>query len=71
MPDQPGLDRRHRDEDGEIHKKRSDTLIKTLRKDYGDDAFGNVRGDMKLGNFLDRVGASTLSEYLKRLYQMT
>ena len=29
---QPGLDKRHRDKDGEIHKKRSDTKVGTLRK---------------------------------------
>jgi hypothetical protein len=28
----PGLDGRHRDEDGEIQKKRSDTLNKNLTK---------------------------------------
>jgi len=65
MPEQPGLDDRHRDLDGEIHKKRSDTLIRTLRREYGDDAFVGVRGDMKLGNFLKRVGSETLSDYLK------
>ncbi|MBC3862416.1 hypothetical protein H8K32_09930 [Undibacterium jejuense] len=27
---QPGLDNRHRDQDGTIHKKRSDTLNKNL-----------------------------------------
>lgn len=27
---QPGLDRRHRDEDGEIRQKRSDTLNRNL-----------------------------------------
>src|SRR5579863_5116717 len=29
-----GLDDRHRDEGDEIHKKRSDTLVRTLRKEY-------------------------------------
>jgi hypothetical protein len=62
---QPGLDDRHRNADGEIHVKRSDTLIKTLRKEYGDDFAPGVRGDMKLGNYLDRVGAETLSDVLK------
>jgi hypothetical protein len=31
-----GLDKRMRDRDGEIRKKRSDTLVKTLREEYGD-----------------------------------
>ena len=29
---EPGLDRRHRDKDGEIQQKRSDTLNKNLAK---------------------------------------
>jgi hypothetical protein len=29
---EPGLDRRHRDKDGEIQQKRSDTLNKNLSK---------------------------------------
>jgi len=34
---EPGLDNRHRDANGEIHRKRSDTLVGTLRETYGDD----------------------------------
>ena len=64
--DQPGLDNRHRDIDGEIHKKRSDTLIKTLRKEYGPDFAPGVRSDMKLGTLLKQVGKQTLSQVLKR-----
>ena len=30
-----GLDHRHRDKDGEISKKHGNTLVKTLRKTYG------------------------------------
>jgi hypothetical protein len=65
-PQQPGLDKRHRDVDGEIHKKRSDTLIKSLRNEYGPDFAPGVRGDMKLGNYLQRIGKQTLSQALKR-----
>ena len=32
-----GLDDRCRDNNGEIHRKRSDTLVGTLRKTYGSD----------------------------------
>ena len=35
---QPGLDKRHRDQDGEIRKKNRNTLVKTLRKEYGEDS---------------------------------
>ena len=31
-----GLDGRMRDQDGEIRQKRSDTLVKTLRNEYGE-----------------------------------
>ena len=66
MAKQPGLGGRHRDVDGEIHRKRSDTLIGTLRKQYGDDFASDVRADMKLGNYLDRKGLDSLSDALKR-----
>jgi hypothetical protein len=32
---QPGLDDRHRDKDGEISRKHGNTLISTLRQNYG------------------------------------
>jgi hypothetical protein len=38
-----GLDNRMRDEDGEIRKKRSDTLVRTLRNEYGE-KFAQGRG---------------------------
>ncbi|WP_271600602.1 hypothetical protein [Bradyrhizobium sp. CCBAU 45384] len=31
-----GLDNRMRDKDGEIRKKRADTLVRTLRDEYGE-----------------------------------
>ena len=30
-----GLDNRTRDDDGEIRQKRGDTLVRTLRQEYG------------------------------------
>ncbi len=61
---QPGLDGRHRDVDGEIHRKRSDTLIRTLRNEYPGFA-PDVRSDMKLGTYLDRKGYDSLTDALK------
>jgi len=61
-----GLDDRCRDEDGSIRRKRGDTLIGTLREEYGEDFAPGVRSDMKLGTFLGEVGADSLSEYLRR-----
>lgn len=61
-----GLDGRCRDGDGSIRRKRSDTLVCTLRDEYGPDFAGGVRGDMKLGTLLDEANAPSLSDYLKR-----
>ena len=61
-----GLDDRCRDRDGEIRHKRSDTLVGTLRKTYGDDFAKDYRSDAKLGTVLHDEGADTLSDLLKR-----
>jgi len=61
-----GLDDRCRDNDGTIRRKRSDTLIGTLREEYGDDFAPGIRSDATLGTLLEREGADSLSEYLKK-----
>ena len=61
-----GLDERCRDEDGTIRRKRSDTQIGTLRQEYGDDFADGMRSDATLGTLLDRTGAESLTEYLRR-----
>ncbi len=61
-----GLDDRCRDDDGEIRHKRSDTLVRSLRKTYGDEFAAGTRSDAKLGTVLERAGVETLSEYLKK-----
>lgn len=43
-----GLGTRHRDRDGRIDEKRGDTLIRTLRKEYGEDFLRDWRSDAKL-----------------------
>jgi hypothetical protein len=53
---------RHRNQDGEIHKKRGDTL----RKEHGDDFAKGYRSDAKLGTVLKKEGVGTLSELLKK-----
>ncbi len=65
-PKHPGLDGRSRDQDGEIRKKRSDTLVGTLRETYGDSFAKGYRSDAQLGTVLDREGVSDLSELLKK-----
>jgi hypothetical protein len=63
---EPGLDDRCRDGDGEIRRKRRDTLVGTLRREYGSDFAPRIRSDATLGTLLDRSGARSLSEYLRR-----
>jgi hypothetical protein len=61
-----GLDDRCRDENGTIRRKRSDTLIGTLRQEYGEDFAAGIRSDATLGTLLERAGAESLTEYLRR-----
>lgn len=60
-----GLDNRMRDSNGEIRKKRDDTLVGTLRKEYGDDFAAGYRSDAKLRTILKQEGVNSLSELLK------
>lgn len=61
-----GLDNRQRDQDGEIRKKRSDTLVKTLRGEYGADFAKGYRSDTKLGTVLKKEAVSSLHQLLKK-----
>lgn len=61
-----GLDGRQRDANGEIRQKRGDTLVRTLRKEYGEDFAKGVRSDARLDTVLERTGANSLSELLKK-----
>lgn len=60
-----GLDDRCRDEDGSIRRKRGDTLVGTLREEYGQGFAPGMRADMRLDTLLERTGAPSLSEYLR------
>ena len=60
-----GLDNRCRDADGEIRRKRSDTLVGTLRKEYGPSFAEDFRGTTKLGTVLRETDSASLSDYLK------
>lgn len=65
---EPGIDNRHRDENGRIDRKRNDTLAKNLRDDYSE--FNNVRGNMKLGNIKKELGLpldSSIKDVQKKL----
>ena len=60
-----GLDDRCRDADGEIRRKRSDTLVRTLQEEYGDAFAEDFRSDAKLGTVLRETNSTSLSDYLK------
>lgn len=61
-----GLDDRQRNKDGEIRKKRDDTLVKTLRVEYGEDFAKGYRSDAQLGTVLEREGVASLHQLLKK-----
>jgi hypothetical protein len=58
-----GDDNRSRDNDGEVRRKRGDTHMGTIEKEYGRD-FG-VRSDMKLENYLEKNNLESLHELIK------
>jgi hypothetical protein len=64
----PGLDGRSRDANGEIRHKRRDTLVSTLRDEYGPQFGGDISPQAHLGTVLERAGVTTLSEYLRTLH---
>ena len=61
-----GLDGRMRDGDGEIRKKRNDTLVRTLRDEYGPGFASGYRSDAKLKTVLKDAGVNTLDQYRKK-----
>lgn len=60
-----GLDNRMQDKDGEIREKRGDTLVRTLRKEYGENFLPNYRSDTKLETVREKERKS-LSDIVKR-----
>lgn len=66
MTKQPGLDGRHRDVDGKIRAKNSNTLVDSLRETYGNTFAQGRRSDMKLETLLERTGFKSLTDYLRR-----
>jgi hypothetical protein len=61
-----GLDRRQRDHSGEIRKKRSDTKVGTLRKEYGEHFAKGYRDDALLGTVLKKERVESLHALLKK-----
>jgi hypothetical protein len=63
MPE--GLDDRHRDENGQIQRKRRDTLMGTLKQTYPE--LGSFPDGAELGDVLRSHGADSLSDLLRQL----
>lgn len=61
-----GLDNRCRDADGAIRRKRGDTHVGTLRREYGENFAEGYRSDMRLDTLLQREDVASLSELLRR-----
>jgi hypothetical protein len=61
-----GLDGRHRDRNGEIHLRRGDTLVRTLRDAYGKNFALGYRSDTELRTVLKEAGVATLDQYRRR-----
>lgn len=60
-----GLDGRHRDRDGRIEEKRGDTLVRTLRREYGADFLRDWRSDAKLSTVREETDMS-LTEIVRQ-----
>jgi hypothetical protein len=60
--EQRGLDQRHRDKNGEIGKKRGNTLVRTLRKIYGTTFAAGQPETAKLSDVLQDLNDTSLSQ---------
>ena len=60
-----GLNGRPRDRDGRIDEKRGDTLVRTLREEYGRDFLIDWRSDAKLSTIKTETDMS-LTELVRQ-----
>lgn len=64
---QPGLDKRHRDKNGEISRKHGNTLIRTLRQTYGPKFALGLPDNLKLSDVLQILDEPSLSQLVDDL----
>jgi hypothetical protein len=57
-----GLDNRHRNKDGEISHKHGDTLIRTLRKVYGQSFAAGYPENEKLSEVIFQLNPTSVSQ---------
>jgi hypothetical protein len=62
--EQPGLDQRHRDKNGEIGKKHGNTLVRTLRKIYGTTFAAGQPETAKLSDVLQHLNDTSLGQLI-------
>ena len=62
--EQPELDNRHRDKNGQIARKHGNTLIATLRRTYGESFAREMPGDAKLVDVLHRLDEPSLTQLI-------
>jgi hypothetical protein len=62
--EQPGLDQRHRDKNGEISKKHGNTLVRTLRKIYGTTFAAGQPETAKLSDVLQQLNDTSLGQLI-------
>jgi hypothetical protein len=67
--EQPGLDNRHRDKNGQIARKHGNTLISTLRQTYGQHFAADCPADAKLVDVLHRLDEPSLTHLVHDLQQ--
>jgi len=60
--EQPGLDNRHRDKNGQIARKHGNTLISTLRRTYGPSFAKNCPDEAQLVDVLHQLDEPSLSK---------
>lgn len=65
--EQPGLDNRHRDKDGQIARKHGNTLISTLRHTYGAHFAPGCQADAKLVDVLHTLDEASLTHLVHDL----
>ena len=60
--EQPGLDQRHRDKNGQIARKHGNTLISSLRQVYGAHFAAECPGNAKLSDVLHQLDEPSLTK---------
>lgn len=63
--EQPGLNGRHRDKNGEISRKHGNTLVQTLRKIYGPSLAEGADPDEQLSDVLSEMDEPSLSKLVQ------